>query len=101
MKRKVRDSRAGAEGAPAGVRSRAPMPVMYLRVKVKPGARVSSLEQVSDGTWVAKLKAPPIDGKANDELVTLVAKRFGCLKTSVAIKAGAGGRMKLIRIEIP
>jgi uncharacterized protein (TIGR00251 family) len=77
------------------------MPTVQLRVKVKPNARVSSLEQVPDGTWVAKLKAPPVDGKANEELVTLVAVHFGCRKAAVAIKAGAGGRMKLIKIEVP
>ena len=77
------------------------MPTVHLRVKVKPNARVSSLEQVPDGTWVAKLKAPPVDGKANEELVTLVAEHLGCRKAAVVIKAGAGGRMKLIKIEVP
>jgi uncharacterized protein (TIGR00251 family) len=77
------------------------MPTVHLRVKVKPKSQVSSLEQVPDGTWVAKLKAPPVDGKANEELVTLVAKHLGCHKAAVTIKAGAGGRMKLIKVEVP
>jgi len=42
---------------------------------VKPRARVSELTQAADGTWVATLKAPPVDGKANTELVGLVAKK--------------------------
>lgn len=69
-----------------------------LSVKVKPNARTSSLEQLEDGSWLATLKSPPVDGKANAELVALVARHFGCPKAAVTIKSGAGGRNKLIRI---
>lgn len=69
-----------------------------LQVKVKPNARASSLEQ-GDGVWLAQLKSPPVDGKANAELIALIAKEFGCRKAQVTIKAGAGGRMKLVRID--
>jgi uncharacterized protein (TIGR00251 family) len=71
---------------------------VVLQVKVKPRARASSLEQLADGTWIARLKSPPVDGKANAELVALVAERFGCLKAAVTIKAGAGGRLKLVKV---
>ena len=74
---------------------------MVLQVKVKPRAKISSLEQVPDGTWVAKLKAPPVDGKANDELVALIAQHFQCRKATVSIKSGAAGRTKLVRVEAP
>ena len=71
-----------------------------IRVKVKPNAKESVLEEGDDGLWHARLKSPPVDGKANAELVALVAKRFGCPKSAVAIKSGAGGRLKLVTIEI-
>ena len=70
----------------------------FLRVKVKPNARESTLELEPAGTWLARLKAPPVDGKANAELIELVAKRFGCARSAVSIKSGAGGRMKLVKI---
>jgi uncharacterized protein (TIGR00251 family) len=75
------------------------MAAVTLQIKVKPRARVSELAQAADGTWVAKLKAPPVDGKANEELVRLVAEKFECRKAAVTIKAGAGGRTKLVRVE--
>ncbi len=75
------------------------MAALTLQVKVKPRANTSSLVQASDGTWVAKLKSPPVDGKANEELVALVAKHFKCHKAAVAIKAGASGRTKLVKVE--
>ena len=70
-----------------------------IQVKVKPRARVSGLEELSDGSWVARVKAPPVDGKANIELVTLIARHFGVRKAQVSIKSGASGRLKLVRIE--
>ena len=73
-------------------------PVM-IQVKVKPNARASTLEQAADGTWLAQLKSPPVDGKANEELIALVADKFECRKSAVTIKSGASGRMKLVRIE--
>ena len=72
-----------------------------IQVKVKPNSRVSTLEQGSDGVWLARLKAAPVDGKANTELVALIAERFGCRKADVEIRSGAGGRMKLVRIDAP
>ena len=75
------------------------MTAKIIQVKVTPRARESSLTELPDGTWVAKLKSPPVDGKANAELIALVAKQFGCGKAAVSIKAGASGRMKLVKID--
>jgi uncharacterized protein (TIGR00251 family) len=72
---------------------------LVLQVKVKPRARASSLELLADGTWLARLKSPPVDGKANAELIALVAEHFQCPKAAVTIKAGAGGRMKLVKVQ--
>ncbi|TAL13578.1 MAG: DUF167 domain-containing protein [Aquabacterium sp.] len=70
-----------------------------LQLKVKPNARASVLEQQADGTWLAQIKAPPVDGKANEELIALVARHFGVRKAQVSIRSGAGGRMKLVQVE--
>lgn len=77
------------------------MAMMILRIKVKPKARVSSLVQEADGNWTARVKSPPVDGKANAELLALVADRFRCPKSAVSIKSGASGRSKLVKIETP
>jgi len=45
------------------------------------------------------VKAQAIDGKANKELVGLIASHFRCVKAAVSIKSGASARIKLIRIE--
>jgi hypothetical protein len=74
------------------------MPATFLQVKVKPNARTSSLAQNPDGSWMAQLKSPPVDGRANEELIALVARHFRCGKAAVSIKSGASGRIKLVKI---
>ena len=75
------------------------MASVSLRIKVRPNARSASLERGTDGIWVAKLKSPPSDGRANQELIALVAGHFHCRKGAVAIRAGASGRLKLLDVE--
>jgi len=70
-----------------------------LQIKVKPQSRVSALTQSEDGQWLAQIKSLPVDGKANEELIALVAKQFGCAKSKVSIKSGAASRLKLVRID--
>jgi uncharacterized protein (TIGR00251 family) len=69
-----------------------------IQIKVKPNARESVLELDNSGQWIARLKSPPVDGKANRELIELVAEHFGCSKSAVSIKSGVAGRLKLVRI---
>lgn len=79
-------------------RPRPDSPARVIQVRVKPGARASALEETSPGVWLAQLKSPPVDGKANAELIGLVARHFGVPKSCVEIKSGASGRSKLVRI---
>ncbi len=74
---------------------------VVIQVKVRPGARTSSLEDTGDGTWRAQLKSPPLDGRANAELIALVAGHFKCRKSAVTIKSGSAGRIKLMLVELP
>lgn len=72
-----------------------------LRIKVKPRSRASRLSPEPDGSWRAQLRSPPVDGKANAELVALVAEHFRCPKSAVTIKSGLSGRSKVVRVDLP
>lgn len=74
--------------------------VIRLKVKVKPNARTSALEPAQGGMWLARLRSAPIDGKANDELIALLAEHFQCRKSAVSIRSGAAGRTKVVQIEV-
>ena len=52
-----------------------------------------------DGIWLAQIKSPPVEEKANDELVALVAQHFERRKSQVSVKSVASCRMKLVKIE--
>ena len=71
-----------------------------LQVKVKPRAHSSKFEAGDDGVWRASLKSPPVDGKANEELLALVAKHFACPRAAVKIKSGASGRIKRVQLDV-
>ncbi len=71
-----------------------------IEVKVKPNSKQSKVETNEEGTLVAFVKAQPIDGKANAELISLIASHFGLHKRQVSIKTGASGRMKRIELDI-
>jgi uncharacterized protein len=73
-------------------------PPTIIRVKVKPNARETSLQQLPDGSWLARVRSPATEGRANGELLALVAGHFGCPKAAVSVKNGATSRTKLIRI---
>jgi len=66
---------------------------------VRPRSRTQSLEREADGTFRANLKSSPADGKANAELIELVARHFKRRRSAVSIKSGASARSKLLSID--
>ena len=68
-------------------------------VKVKPNSQQQKIEELADGSLIVHLKSPPVDGKANEELIKLLAKKFDVPKSSITIKSGVTSRNKLITID--
>jgi len=60
---------------------------------------VSTLEPGTSGIWLARLRSPPVDGKANAELIALIAGHFGCSRSCVSVVSGATARLKRVRIS--
>jgi uncharacterized protein (TIGR00251 family) len=71
-----------------------------LRVKVKPNSKQQEICEAADGSWTVRLKSPPMDGKANAELIQLLAQQFQVPKSAIRIKAGAASRSKLVEIDL-
>ena len=72
---------------------------MKIQVKVKPNSQQQKIKQSKDGTWIVRLKSLPIDGKANQELIALLAKKWKVPKKQITIKTGLFAQNKLIEIE--
>jgi uncharacterized protein len=72
---------------------------VIVRVRVIPRAGRSELAGTRDGALVVRLKAAPVEGAANEELIAFVARTLGVAKRTVTIVAGAQSRQKRVRIE--
>lgn len=73
---------------------------MQKQVKVKPNAKKQAIEESADGSLTVYLKSPPVDGKANKELIELLADQFKVPKLQIRIKSGLSSRTKWVEIDI-
>jgi hypothetical protein len=73
---------------------------MKKQIKVKPNARQQSIAELEDGSLVVTLKSPPVDGKANAELIKLLADRYQVSKSKITIKSGLSAKTKLVEIDL-
>ena len=71
------------------------------KVKVQPNSQQQSIKAEADGSLKICLKSPPVDGKANQELIKLLAKKFNVKKSEITIKSGLSSKNKLIEVPIP
>lgn len=76
---------------------------MQLFLKVTPNARRSQItgwgeDERGRPVLLARLAAPPVDGKANRELIELLSDALGCAKSQVILVHGEGARQKVVQI---
>ena len=76
---------------------------IQLVVRVTPNARRSEVldwgsDEKGRPVLMVKLAAPPVDGKANTELVRFLADVFGCPKSQVQLLRGEGSRQKVLEV---
>jgi uncharacterized protein (TIGR00251 family) len=84
-------------GFPPHYKSNLPNFFMIIEVRVstnnpKPGA------EEKDGLLKVRVKAKPIEGKANAEVIELLAKHYGVKENQVTIVAGQTSKKKTIEI---
>lgn len=73
---------------------------MKKRIKVKPNAKQQRLIHEEDGSLTVHLKSPPVDGKANAELIKYLAQEFGVTQACISIKSGHASRQKWVEIQV-
>lgn len=72
---------------------------MIIRIKLKPNAKASALEELADGTYKAQVRSPALENKANLELIKLLSKYFGVSRSQIKIIRGLKGREKVVEIR--
>lgn len=67
-----------------------------LSIRVVPGAKKSAFAGEQDGRLKVRLQAPPVEGKANKELLRFLAAGFGLKKNRVSLAGGLRSREKVV-----
>ncbi|MBI4299341.1 MAG: DUF167 domain-containing protein [Chloroflexi bacterium] len=70
-----------------------------LEVRVHPKSKRNGIELIEGRKLRITVTAPPEEGKANDAVISLLAKRLGVAKGSVQILSGHKSRNKLLLVE--
>jgi len=73
---------------------------LKLKIYVQPNASRSEVIGLHADAIKIKIKAPPVDGAANEEVIRFLAEYCGVAKKSVHLLHGETGRHKLIEIEV-
>jgi uncharacterized protein len=75
-----------------------------LTVRVAPSARRSEItgwtaDEKGRPVLLVKLAAPPVDGKANSELLRFLAEICGCSKSELKLLRGVSSKLKVIELS--
>ena len=65
---------------------------------VQPGARVTSIQGRHGDALKVRLAAPPVDGKANTELLRFLAGTLHVPRSALELVSGQASRQKRVRI---
>ena len=72
---------------------------MKISIKVKSRSRERAVEEVGANQFLVKVKCPPREGKANQEVIESLARYFGVPKSKVTIAGGLKSSQKVVLIE--
>jgi len=70
-----------------------------ISVHVTPRARRDEIVGWQEGELWVRLRAPPVEGQANESLRRFLAKRLGVPASAVEMVGGATARHKRVRVE--
>lgn len=75
--------------------------VVRFEVRVQPRASRTEFAGRMNGVLRIRLQAPPVDGAANEALVSFLADELGVPRRQVRIVSGFGSRNKVVEVESP
>jgi hypothetical protein len=69
-----------------------------LRVKAKPGARMDAVTGVRGAELMVSVRSPAEKGRANTEIVKVIAKALGVPRDAVVLKIGGASGHKVFQL---
>lgn len=73
---------------------------MKIKIYVQPNASHSQIVGLHAGALKIKIKAPPVDGEANEEVIRFLSEFLKIPQKKISLKHGQTGRNKLVEIDI-
>jgi len=70
-----------------------------ITIQVQPKSGRNKITRFEEGVVYIKIAAPPVKGKANQELIKYLSDILGVSKSSIIIEKGATGKRKLVSIQ--
>ena len=71
---------------------------MKIFLKVKPGSKKEGVTKTDELHYIVSVKAPPVEGKANDAIVKVLSDYFKVPKSHIVISKGGHSKNKIIEI---
>lgn len=68
-------------------------------VQVQPNARQNKVTSFKNGVWYLMIAAPPVKGKANQELIKFLSDILGVGKSNLTIEKGMTSKRKIIAVN--
>jgi uncharacterized protein (TIGR00251 family) len=75
--------------------------MVRITVRAKPRARRSSIVRAAGLSVEVALAAPPVDGAANDELLSVLAEALAVPRSALRLVLGAGSKNKVVEVVGP
>jgi uncharacterized protein (TIGR00251 family) len=75
-----------------------PKEYLTLKIKVEPRSSQAGIVGNYGDALKVKLTSPPVEGKANRELIEVLAREFGIKKKDVQIISGHNSKNKVVKL---
>lgn len=73
---------------------------MKIYIKVKPKSKKEFVKKIDDTHYVVAVSEPPVDGKANNAVIDMLAEFFHKPKSQIFIVSGKSSRQKIMEITV-
>ncbi len=68
-------------------------------IRVKPRSSKRSVEKIDDSNYIVSVMSSPMEGKANKEVIEVLANYFKIAKSKISIIKGETAKIKMVEID--
>jgi uncharacterized protein len=72
---------------------------MKISIKVKPNSKENQVEKKGPNQLLVKVKAPPRENRANQEVIETLAEYFHIPKSRISIVTGLRSKQKVVELK--